>query len=84
MEKRIIEEKVKKILNDITDNVFNIQNNTSIIFDLNIDSVRILCLLVNLEREFNLSFGTEDLTMDSFETVESLVLAVDQTLNHNT
>lgn len=84
MEKKVIEEKVKKILNEITDNAYDIQNDTSIILDLNIDSVRILYLLINLEKEFNVSFETQDLTIESLETVETLVLTIEKFLNLNT
>lgn len=55
------------------DIVDTINEDTSFLNDLVFDSIQILELLVSVEEEFNITCETEDLNVELFNTVGSLV-----------
>lgn len=50
-----------------------INENTSLLDDLSLDSIQILELITCLENEFKICFEAHELSIDAFDSVEKLV-----------
>jgi len=78
MDRKEILEKLKEILKGnqfqfIHDQIEHINENTSLIYDLVMDSIQILELLVSIEEVFGLSCRSEEFNVDLFDKVSNLV-----------
>lgn len=80
MDKSRIKNGVKDIIaKEIGVEISEIDDNTSLIDDLEMDSIQILELIVNIEKNFDISLGNEDLSLDALENVNTIV---DYIVNH--
>lgn len=55
-----------------------ITGNTDLIEDLSYDSISIIKLIVDIEKEFDMNFSEDYLILDKFRCFESLYSAVDE------
>jgi acyl carrier protein len=78
MERKEILEKLKEILKGsqflfVHDQIEAINENTSLIYDLVMDSIQILELLVTVEEEFGLTCRSDEFSVDLFDKVSNLI-----------
>jgi len=78
MEKEIIMERLKNLLKSsqfmsLKNYVDNIDGNTSLINDMALDSIQILELIVVIESDFSIVCEPDELNLDMFDKVDSLV-----------
>lgn len=72
-----MKEKITNILKDINP-YETITENTDLIADEVLDSVSIMLLITNLESEFNISVNFNDIVLDNFRNVDSIVDLVEK------
>lgn len=78
MTKREVFERIKNILKEeqitvLGDQVDNITDETSLINDFALDSIQILELIVNIEKEFEIECNADELNIDLFDCYADLV-----------
>ncbi len=76
-----IKNRVKKlitedILTDLT--IPEITDEMSIINDLHFDSIQLLQFIASLEKEFDILFSGEDLSLDSFENIGTITELIER------
>lgn len=72
-----MKEKITNILKDINP-YETITENTDLIADEVLDSVSIMLLITNLESEFHISVNFNDIVLDNFRNVDSIVDLVEK------
>lgn len=83
METKEIFERLKKLLNEgkfmsIRSVSEKIDQNTSLINDLALDSIQIIELIIAIEKEFNISCDAEELNLSMFDNIDDMVKFVEQ------
>ena len=56
--------------------VEEVNNESSLIYDMNLDSIQIMELITQMETEFGLELDDEDLDFEHFSTIDSLAAFV--------
>jgi len=74
------EDKLKEIIVSCSDEseikMHDINNNTDLVRDYNFNSISIITLVVEIERNFDIEIDDEDLLIDRISSYESLVKIV--------
>jgi len=74
------EDKLKEIIISCSDEsevkMYDINNNTDLVRDYNFNSISIITLVVEIERNFDIEIDDEDLLIDRISSYESLVKIV--------
>ena len=73
MKYRILNILDKSIGGYLEQNVFEIDNNLNF-FDIGLDSLGFVNLIVALEREFNMTICQEDLKLENFSSINRIIL----------
>lgn len=78
MSREVILNKLKEILGGnqfliSQEQIEKINEDTSLIYDLVMDSIQILDLLVTVEEEFGLTYEAKDLSIELFNKVSNLI-----------
>ncbi len=78
MERRVIADRLKKILKAnqfiaLKNQIDNITEETSLVNDLALDSIQILELVVQIEKEFSFSCESDELNLDMFDEFGKLI-----------
>lgn len=76
-----IKEKIRNIIKlEVLeeDNTIAIEDSMSIIDDIGLDSIQILQLIAALEREFEITFTSEDLDLLNFESVNTIAEVIEK------
>lgn len=74
-----VEEKLKQIINKISDNYVNvdeISNQTNLFEDVGLDSLKIMELVVEIEIQFGIEIDEDDLNMDKISNYYNLKMLV--------
>lgn len=74
---------LKEVIESILEEEVEITGQTQLIDDLEFDSVSIVELITKIEESFSITFNDEDLLVDQFETVDSLVHYIMELLDKN-
>ena len=72
-----MKEKIIEILNDIDDSV-DFTRETSLIGDHILDSFAIINLVGELEEEFDITIGPEEMTKENFDSVDRIAAMVER------
>lgn len=59
-------------------------DSTTPLYELSLDSLSFVSVIVKLENEFGIEFNTEDLNIGKWETVQNIITAVEEKLNEET
>ncbi|GFN32187.1 acyl carrier protein [Paenibacillus xylaniclasticus] len=75
-----IQEKVEAIIKETLKHTGQLEEHTSLLSRIHLDSMSFMTIVLRLENEFGFEFGEEQLIIDNFQNIASLVTYVQNRL----
>jgi acyl carrier protein len=77
MENNVLIEQIKRVICEL----LNLGNDCATDIDLQLDSLKTVELIVNIESEFGFEFDIANLNFENFRTVDNIITTVDNAFN---